>query len=823
MELTKPKSIFDIPKPLPTAEEVEAAKPKRRKKRSKTPKKKRPKTAKAGGVEVSQVQKGSKNQITLKQKGGLTQEITIFTGDAKNTKVGRGGRSSSNTPNWNMKPAKFKKSRGLRDDRVYLQPPKREYFGNRYKSALDKIKIDQKVKESGASKNKEIADVRDTARREREQLTQRTRALDDTVSELRREKAGIVASHNVSQRNQSRATILGGDVGELNKLIGRRGYDSIRRLVMKGEITDASTLLQLDLTGAQIDRLVGLLEGERADYPRGSKLVYLTGTGVSEEGTVLEETDKFVKMRRARDGGNVRVPKSNIQTGQRVAEARGVSADPVVRSGVAIPTGSDFGTPRPAGSSAEERPAHRRDRPDKLKAEKKQRQRRERKSFVAEAEQQQFTESSSSSDNPFQKGVLSSIPVEVAEAVEKTADARGRAKADELISQLEARTLSKARSPTPNLDALRSEPGKVAGRIAALEEVSFQTAPEKSESDISSGASGEDEGGLKLELRSSASGSPQSEVAIEAPLPREEEEELEDWEIAAQQQFTASPASPPIPRVKPKSLSVEELQRQVDKIGEGAPSIYNVSELGSMIDLVSDKNPSKAFLQSSFRTFKERPRIGPIQTEEDKAIQRGRQLAPLFAPQKSFRDLTPRQLAAEQRRREREESQERVSAVLRKSGKVSSRTNQFLERERTGGARAPSPEPEPERRRVTPIKGEQAVEYTQSDIDAHEDLPSGSSDDEAIVLDKRPGRERKGEDGKIYYPGSYGLTYTQIKRQINSVFEDEPRKQRMITAVLEKAKREQRPFQSSNPELLESLGLGDSTSYSPAQRGDDDL
>jgi len=812
MELTKPKSIFDIPKPLPTAEEVEAAKPKRRKKRSKTPKKKRPKTAKAGGVEVSQVQKGSKNQITLKQKGGLTQEITIFTGDAKNTKVGRGGRSSSNTPNWNMKPAKFKKSRGLRDDRVYLQPPKREYFGNRYKSALDKIKIDQKVKESGASKNKEIADVRDTARREREQLTQRTRALDDTVSELRREKAGIVASHNVSQRNQSRATILGGDVGELNKLIGRRGYDSIRRLVMKGEITDASTLLQLDLTGVQIDRLVALLEGERADYPRGSKLVYLTGTGVSEEGTVLEETDKFVKMRRARDGGNVRVPKSNIQTSQRVAEARGVSADPVVRSGVAIPTGSDFGTPRPAGSSAEERPAHRRDRPDKIKAEKKQRQRRERKSFVAESEEQQFTESSSSSDNPFQKGVLSSVPVEVAEAVEKSAEARGRAKADELISQLEARTLSKVRSPTPNLDALRSEPGKVASKIAALEEVSFKTAPEKSESDISSGASGESEGELKLELRSSASGSPQSEGALEAPLPREEEE-LEDWEIAAQQQFTASPASPV---KKAKSLSVAQLQSEVDKIEEGE-SIYTVSELGSMIDLVSDKNPSKSFLQSSFKTFKGRPPLGRAQTEEDKAIQRARAFGNPFVTTKTFRDLTPRQKQAEARRRERERSQEKVAAVLRKSGAVSSKTNQFLER--TGGGRAPSPEPESEPysyveprgtgRRVTPIKGDE-VEYTQSDIDAIDTAyQSASSGDEALVLDKRVGRQRRGDDGKLYYQGVGGLTYTQIKRQINTVFEDNPRKQRVVTAVLEKAKREQKPFQSSNPELLESLGLGE--------------
>ena len=176
--------------------------------------------SRSGGVEVSQVKGSSKSQITLKQKGGLTQEITIYTGDKPNPRVGR-GRTNANQPNWNMKPAKFKKSRGLRDDRVYLQPPKREYFGNRYKSALDKIKIEQKVKEAGLIKNKEteeakaradreVREVRDRAHRERRQLERRERANEATIVELQKEKAGIVASHNVSQRNQSRATILRG-------------------------------------------------------------------------------------------------------------------------------------------------------------------------------------------------------------------------------------------------------------------------------------------------------------------------------------------------------------------------------------------------------------------------------------------------------------------------------------------------------------------------------------------------------------------------------------------------------------------------------------
>ena len=171
MEGTKPKSIFDIPKPL-QPEEVPVVKKKRRK-RSKTPKKKRPKVAKAGGVEISQKKnvKGQ-NQITLKHKGGLTQEITIYTGDQKP----RGVKAKGQTASWNMKPSKFKASRGLRDDRVYLQPPKREYFGNRYKSAIEQIKIDQKIKEAGASKNKEIADVKESANRQKRELERREKA-----------------------------------------------------------------------------------------------------------------------------------------------------------------------------------------------------------------------------------------------------------------------------------------------------------------------------------------------------------------------------------------------------------------------------------------------------------------------------------------------------------------------------------------------------------------------------------------------------------------------------------------------------------------------
>ena len=778
MEGTKPKSIFDIPKPIPE----EPPKPKRRKKRSKTPKKKRPKVARAGGVEVSQVKGSSKSQITLKQKGGLTQEITIYTGDKPNPRVGK-GRTNANQPNWNMKPAKFKKSRGLRDDRVYLQPPKREYFGNRYKSALDKIKIEQKVKEAGLIKNKEteeakaradreVREVRDRAERERRQLERRERANEATIVELQKEKAGIVASHNVSQRNQSRATILGGDVGELNKLIARRGYEAIRRLVVKGEITDVSTILQLDLDAGQIDRLTDILEGERADYPRGARLVYLTGKGVPQEGVVLSETDKFVRMRK-NDGGEVKVPKRNIQTSQKVAEARSASADPSVRAGRSLPTGADFGSPRPAGSSADERPAFRRDdparrKPRKTAAEQKQEERRARTGFVEEVEQQ-FTESSSEAEGDIRKAKSPSPETKLRKTVGALREALQPLPKPSLERALEqAETQSPPATGTTIDEILTPAPA----------EETFQTAVE---SDISSGQSGEDEprpepepAGLTLELESGAeSGESLGEGGGG-------ERELEPWEIEAQRQF-------------------QEAGRQKD--------------LGGAI-------------------------LGRQLSPESEAIQRGRRFiqqtggfAPKQTPQEFFRSITPRQKAIEERRKQREASQERVAELLRESNRVSSRTTEFLQK--TEPQPEPALEADPDELEQFQAEGRQSgtetstsesgqdVEYTQRDIDL-EFSSSGeeqSSGDEALVLDKRDSTARR-EDGNLYYQGKL-ITYRKVRRVIEDVFKDNNTSKRVALNRLDKARKSQRPFETKNEPLLRALGV--SSTYSPVARGDEDL
>ena len=619
MDGTRAKSIFDIPRPLSVVrdsnEGSEVIKVVRRKSKKKA---KKPKVAKAGGVEVSQIKGSSKSQITLKQKGGLTQEITIYTGDKPNQRVGK-GRTNFNKPNWNMKPSKFKNSRGLRDDRVYLQPPKREYFGNRYKSAIDKIKIDQKVKEAGANKNKEIADVRDTANREKRELERRETANEATIVELKKQNAGIVASHNVSNRNQSRATILGGDVGELNKLINRRGYEAIRRLVVKGEITDASTILQLDLNAAEIDRLTDILEGERADYPRGSKVIYLTGKGVPQEGTVLGETDKFVNMRKP-DGTEVRVPKVNIQTSQKVAEARSVSEDPAVRAGAELPTGADFGTPRPTGSSADERPAFRRDDPERRRPRKTSAEERQRKRREADRFEGSFTEEEVSLEEA------------LAEA-ERTSPSGTTLTIDEIIAQ-------RAGLSQPTFLGRHVRFGS-SSPLALVEE------------------------------------SPDEAVVEDTPPPK--------FELEAQRRFEeADTETEPTPTAE--QLERESKLRELEEVEERI-RIDEESKLSRRARELSVSDPDFSDIERSRTLREELGLISPELEPSDVSRGGGVDAVPSPSPEQFFKGLigtTPRQRAAEQRRKERETSQERVAQLLSQSGSVSNKTTRYLQQTKRG-------------------------------------------------------------------------------------------------------------------------------------------
>lgn len=770
MEGTKPKSIFDIPKPIPPEEPPKKPKRKRSKKKAK-----KPKVAKAGGVEVSQKQnvKGQK-QITLKHKGGLTQEITIYTGDQKP----RGAKAKGQTANWNMKPAKFKKSRGLRDDRVYLQPPKREYFGNRYKSALDKIKIDQKVKEAGASKNKEIADVRDRSNKEKKELERREKVKDDTISELKREKAGIVASHNVSQRNQSRATILGGDVGELNKLINRRGYDAIRRLVVKGEITDVSTILQLDLDPRQIDRLTALLEGEQADFTTGSKVVYLTGTGISQEGRVLSETTKFVNVRKA-DGREVKVPKTNIQSGQKVAESRSASKDPNVRSGRSIPTATDFGSPRPAGSSADERPAHRRD-VKSAGAEKRQKERRKAVGFVGEVDGA-FTESSDSDEpSPLKTSPETKLKKAVGairESLQTTLDTRAVGRTGGLE---EALAIAEATSPpttSQTLDEiLKPEP---------------QPEPVV-ESDISSGVSGEEETGLRLELESE----------VESDWNPDPNREKEDWEIEAEKQFAesgqtrgigdlvAEPESQPTPR---------EFFEGLQKGQVGTLPRQRSAERRAQIDQQRREREAsqERVLQQleDDRTFgaKTRPAVKPVITAqsllqrqlspESAAIRRGREFS------KSLGLVPPRDFGGGAK------SMEDVA----REAKAFSERQERLRREREGSSTGSfSDEPT--------FYSEREIREIESDFEEDVGEKTFTSETESLAVDSRKANKRQNSDGDTERPSKV-LTYRQIRRKINFVYKEQPTTKRRTLEQLQRAQEKQKAFRTTDKKLLDALGF----------------
>lgn len=583
---TKPKSIFDIPKPVVVNEEKPV---KKRRKRRLSQKKKKPKTARAGGVEVSQKTnvRGQK-QITLKHKGGLTQEITINTGEQKP----RGAKAKGKTASWNMKPAKFKASRGLRDNRVYLEPPKREYFGNRYKSAIDQIKINQKVAEAGASKNKEIADVKQTANAEKRELERRERASEGTINELKKEKAGIVASYNVSQRNQSRATILGGDVGELNKLINRRGYQSIRTLVVKGEITDDSTILQLDLPQRQIDSLLKLRGQEQSDYVAGKTYVYTTPKGIVKQGKFISETAKFVRLQKPDGSGFWKVPKDALVSGKELERVRSQSTDPAVRGGSALPRSVsvsrdvEFGSPRKKTESEE------RDVPEWTRSSAKRFDRRpattgRKVAGGFKTAEQDFSESSSGEDRPKPK----------AKKPPRSKSVEAQAEVERSLSEAEAQHIRSILQPISSTQSY--------GARVAEPEPQPQPQPETEPSSSSDlGTAGEEEFSGREEALDLSATSVEADSPPPTSLPLTLSIVDEEAEARRAEFLEGGDAGGGSVRTTP-NLSASALQSEVYKIEDGT-SKYSTTELERLIGKVPSDDEDLPFLKSSFATLRPR-------------------------------------------------------------------------------------------------------------------------------------------------------------------------------------------------------------------------
>ena len=300
--------------------------------------------------------------VKIKNADGIIQTVTLQKGANKP----RGAKAKGQTPRWNMKPAKFKKQKGIRDMAEMVKEPKRQSFHDRYKSEMEEARIRNRIAQAGNVRDKELALVRGTAEREKTELRLRAETRAATITELEKKNAGLTASHNVSVRKQSRATILGGDVGELNKLIARRGKGAIRQLIIKGEITDMSTLVQLDLEDRDLRDLQKTLEKETSSFTAGKTYFYRTGKGEMKSGKYVGETGGKVIMETP-DGDRKGVPRGQmidpdlvqqeeVRDAQKYAEL--VEAETRSRAASAAPSPRRPRRNLPRGQSEELRQSH---------------------------------------------------------------------------------------------------------------------------------------------------------------------------------------------------------------------------------------------------------------------------------------------------------------------------------------------------------------------------------------------------------------------------------------------------------------------------------
>ena len=370
---------------------------------------------------------------------------------------------------------------------------------------------------------------------------------------------------------------------ELNKLINRRGFNAIRQLVIKGEITDASTIYQLNLSAGQIDRLIKTLEGERGDFTQGTSVIYLTERGDIEDGRVLNETEKFVNLERGRDGVRVKVPKSNIQRPKAVAQARARSRDPSVQRGESVPpaelfTGGDVGeSPRPRGtSSEEERPewtksARRRDRP------------------ARDVRRPRFSEE----------------PEFVGEGAGDLVE-----RYTQNAQRYHSESLPRSQNQTPreffeSLAKQKSAPADLEEALRGAEAAS----PPAGETTIDELVAGQELSGITeaTEEFSGREDAPDTSPEQQQPLTLELAEEEEQPEPAPEEKQARRVAFLESGRGggSVRKLSADTLQQEVFKLEEGQ-SKYSIKELDRLINLVDDDDPKKPFLRSSFTTYANR-------------------------------------------------------------------------------------------------------------------------------------------------------------------------------------------------------------------------
>jgi len=172
--------------------------------------------------------------------------------------------------------------RGIRDPRSAggrIIPPRnvrRIDHSQTYKSARDEALIQMRINESAGVRGakKKIEEVRHSEAEKRKNLVLARQTAEETAKALKAKNAGLTHSYAVNVRNHSNATLLGSDPDELNKILKRGGGIALLKdMIRKGEITDLSTIAQLDLSVRSKNTLIKLLN-EGSEFVEGNEYFY---------------------------------------------------------------------------------------------------------------------------------------------------------------------------------------------------------------------------------------------------------------------------------------------------------------------------------------------------------------------------------------------------------------------------------------------------------------------------------------------------------------------------------------------------------------------
>ena len=229
--------------------------------------------------------------------------------------------------------------RGLRDRRTGggrligrgRLDPRRIDRSKEYKSARNEALIQMRINETAGVRDakskadKEIKNIRISEAQKALNLKLQKETAEKTTEALKAKNAGLVHSYNVNVRNQTAATLLGSNPEELNRILKKGGgLALIKTMVRKGEITDASTIGQLNTSLKQKENLLRLLN-EGGDFVEGQEYFYRTlddfgrtivQRGYLNKGGERKQNLELMKITTNEDGTNTTerfiVPKTQI-------------------------------------------------------------------------------------------------------------------------------------------------------------------------------------------------------------------------------------------------------------------------------------------------------------------------------------------------------------------------------------------------------------------------------------------------------------------------------------------------------------------------------